>query len=76
MEYLTTKEPANGLFDSVHHYFVARGCEPTGEQELDFNESIRVGVAPFDELMELALADALPDGRSAIGLYHYALQHR
>ncbi|SEO24452.1 ADP-ribose pyrophosphatase [Halogranum amylolyticum] len=51
MEPLTTVEPANGIANTVHHYFVARGCEPTGEQELDFNESIRVGTTDYERLL-------------------------
>lgn len=51
MKSLVTVEPANGIANSVHHYFVARGCEPTGERNLDFNESIRVDTTSYDELL-------------------------
>lgn len=81
MAHLTTVEPANGIANSVHHYFVAHGCEPTGEQELDFNESIRVDVSDYDDLLA-AVVDGgtndgdVVDGRTAIGVLHYELTRR
>jgi ADP-ribose pyrophosphatase len=74
VEYLASYEPSNGLFDTVFHYYVAHGCEPTGEQALDANESIRVRTAGFDELRDAALTGDLRDGRSALGVLHYALR--
>ncbi len=74
VERLATYEPANGLFDSVFTYVVARGCEPTGTRDLDHNESIRVDTTTFSELRELAIAGELRDGRSALGVLQYALQ--
>lgn len=74
VERLVTYEPTNGLFDSVFHYVVARGCEPSGEQRLDPNESIRVETTTFPELRDRALAGELRDGRSALGVLQYALQ--
>jgi ADP-ribose pyrophosphatase len=75
VEPLATYEPANGLFDSVFHYVVARDCEPTGERDLDHNESIRVDTATFGTLRERALSGELRDGRSALGVLQYALEH-
>ena len=66
-------EPANGLLDATHHHFVARGCEPTGEQSLDENESIRVAEVPFPDLRDAAVAGDLVDGRAAYGVLRYAL---
>lgn len=66
-------EPANGLLDSTHHHFVARDCEPTGDQRLDDNESIRVDRRSFAELRELALAGELRDGRSALAVLRHAV---
>ncbi|GGN06943.1 NUDIX hydrolase [Halarchaeum nitratireducens] len=68
---LTTIEPANGISNAVHHVFVAEGCTPTGERDLDFNESIRV-----DETTPAALRDAVRegtcrDGRTALALLYY-----
>ena len=74
VEPLATYEPANGLFDSTFHYVVARGCEPTAEQNLDDNESIRVDTTTFADLQERAIAGELRDGRSALAVLQYALQ--
>jgi len=74
VEELAVYEPANGLFDNVFHYFVAHGCEPTAEQNLDDNESIRVDTRTFTDLRERALAGDLRDGRSALAVLQYALQ--
>jgi ADP-ribose pyrophosphatase len=72
VEHLTTVEPANGIADAVFHYFVAEGCEPTGEQDLDHNESIRVTTADFDDLREAVRDDEMRDGRTALGVLYYA----
>jgi len=76
VEHLYSGEPANGFADSTFHYFVARDCEPTGEQDLDHNESIRVDTADFDALVESVAAGDLHDGRSAFGVLYYALFER
>lgn len=73
VEHLTTVEPMNGAADSVFHFFVAEGCQPTAEQQLDFNESIRVDTTTFDELREAAANDELRDGRTALGVLYYEL---
>jgi ADP-ribose pyrophosphatase len=73
-ERLGTFEPANGLLDSTFHYFLARGCEPTAEQALDHNESIRVGTASFADLRDRAIAGDQRDGRSALAVLQYALR--
>ncbi|WP_122089027.1 NUDIX hydrolase [Halalkalicoccus subterraneus] len=73
MEFLASVEPANGLLDAVHHYFVAHDCEPTGEQELDFNESIRVETTDWDALVEDVESGELHDGRTVTGVLRYAL---
>ncbi len=72
IEPITTYEPANGLLDSVYHYVVARACTQTGEQSLDANESIHVTTTPFHELWEKTVTGNLRDGRTALGIYHYA----
>ncbi|SFR90321.1 ADP-ribose pyrophosphatase [Halomicrobium zhouii] len=73
VDHLTSVEPANGFADSYFHYFVAHGCEPTAEQRLDHNESIRVETTTFDELVEDVRTGDLQDGRSAFAVLHYAL---
>jgi len=74
VEPLAAYEPANGLFDSVFHYVVARDCEPTGEQALDYNESIRVDTTTFETLRKRALSGEMRDGRSALGVLQYAVE--
>ena len=73
VERLTSVEPANGFADAVFHYYVARGCTPTGEQSLDDDETIRVDTAAFDDLREAVRTGDLRDGRSALGVMYYAL---
>jgi ADP-ribose pyrophosphatase len=74
VDHLCTVEPANGLLDSVHHVFVATGCTPAGEQELDFNESIRVDTAAFDDLLESVRDGTVRDGRTHVAVTRYALE--
>jgi len=76
IEHLTSVEPANGLSDSLFHYFVARDCEPTAEQDLEDNESIRVETTTFDDLLVAARDGELRDGRSAMGVLYYGLFER
>jgi ADP-ribose pyrophosphatase len=76
VEHTLTVEPANGIADSVHHFFVAEGCTPTAEQDLDANESIRVDTDSLDALLSAALADDLRDGRAVTALLRYALEGR
>ena len=66
-------EPANGIANTVHHYFVARGCEPTADRELDFNESIRVHTETYDRLLADAVEGRLRDGRAALGVLRHEL---
>jgi len=73
VEHLTSVEPANGFADAVFHYFVARDCEPTGEQDLDYNEDIRVETTTFDALVEAAREDELRDGRSMLAVLYFEL---
>ncbi|WP_435155133.1 NUDIX domain-containing protein [Haladaptatus sp. DFWS20] len=71
VSHLTTVEPANGIADSVMHYFVAYDCVPTGEQELDDNESIRATTTTFDALKEEIATDGVYDGRTVLGVSYY-----
>jgi len=73
VEPLCTVEPANGLLDSVHHVYVATGCERAGEQELDFDESIRVDTTGFDALLEAVRDGSIRDGRTHVAATRYAL---
>ncbi|PSP86309.1 NUDIX hydrolase [Halobacteriales archaeon QS_1_68_17] len=74
--HLATVEPANGVADIAFHYFVARDCEPTAEQDLDFNESIRVDITDFEDLLAAAREGTLRDGRTALAVLQYALREQ
>jgi ADP-ribose pyrophosphatase len=73
VEPLCVVEPSNGIANSVHHYFVARDCRPTGQQDLDFNESIRVSTTAYDDLLAAAVDGELCDARTVLGLVRYEL---
>ncbi|MFC4550140.1 MULTISPECIES: NUDIX hydrolase [Halorussus] len=71
VEFMTSVEPANGIADSLMHFFVARDCEPTAEQDLDHNESIRVDTTTPEALREHVAANEVRDGRTTLAvLYH------
>ncbi|PSP76658.1 NUDIX hydrolase [Halobacteriales archaeon QS_3_64_16] len=70
---LTTVEPANGVSDSVHHYFLGENCEPAGEQDLDADESIRVLEAGYEEFREAVRTGEVRDGRAVLGIAFYEL---
>jgi len=76
MEHLLVTEPANGVTDTVHHHFLARGCTPDGAQELDADEQIDVETVPFEDLFAAVLAGDVRDGRTALTvLYHAATRN-
>ena len=68
-----TVEPVNGMADSVFHYFVAHDCTPTAEQELDFNESIRVDTTSYEDLLAAVRDGDIRDGRTVTGIAYYEL---
>lgn len=70
---LTTVEPLNGAADSVHHYFLAKGCVPTGNQDLDTDESIRATEERYEAFREAVRAGDLRDGRAVLALSYYEL---
>jgi ADP-ribose pyrophosphatase len=72
---LFAAEPTNGVANSVHHHFVARGCTPTAERDLDHNESIRVETTDYDTALAAALDGDLRDGRAMLALVQYELRH-
>lgn len=76
LAHLTTVEPANGFSDALFHYYVARGCEPTAEQDLDDDETIEVTTTTLEDLLARAREDDLQDGRTAFGVVYYALFER
>lgn len=72
-EHLCTTEPVNGIADSVHHTFVAYGCEQTASQDLDDNESIRTVTAGYDDLVAAVRDGEVRDGRTALAVSRYEL---
>ena len=73
VERYLTVEPVNGMADSVFHYFVARECTPTAEQDLDFNESIRVDTTSYDNLLAAVRDGEIRDGRTVTGMTYFEL---
>ena len=76
LEHLLSVEPSNGIANSVHHHFVAHDCTPTAQQDLDFNESIRVDIADYDEFLASVVDGEVDDGRAVLAVTHYELTHR
>jgi ADP-ribose pyrophosphatase len=70
---LVTVEPANGIANSEFNAFVAHGCTPDGDQDLDFNESIRPTTVPYDELREAVAAGEVRDGRTVLTVAQFEL---
>ncbi|RQG88820.1 NUDIX hydrolase [Natrarchaeobius halalkaliphilus] len=73
LEALVTVEPANGTADSRTHFFVARDCRPTTEQQLDHNESIRVTTIGLEELTDAIGTGDIADGRTVLAISYYRL---
>ncbi|MFB6103328.1 MAG: NUDIX domain-containing protein [Haloplanus sp.] len=71
---LFAAEPTNGIVNAVHHYFVARDCVPSAERSLDFNESIRVSTADYDDLLAAVLDGDVLDGRTVSAVTGYELR--
>lgn len=71
VSHLVSVEPANGLLNSVHHHFVAHGCTPTGERDLDHDESIRVETTSLTALRTAIGAGNVRDGRTVVGVLYY-----
>ncbi|MFB6168335.1 MAG: NUDIX hydrolase [Haloferacaceae archaeon] len=76
VEAVGTVEPANGVSDAVHHHVVARGCTETATQDLDHNESIRVEVRDYADLLAAAVDGGLRDGRAVNALLRHELASR
>ncbi|MFB6070838.1 MAG: NUDIX hydrolase [Halanaeroarchaeum sp.] len=75
VERIGSFEPANGVADALHHYYVATGATPDGDQRLDDDESIRVDTTDLATLREDVLTGRVRDGRTALGVLLYD-QHR
>lgn len=75
-DHLISVEPTNGIAGTVHHHFVARGCEPSAEPDHDFNESIRPTTTDYDDLLADVVDGRLRDGRTALAVLQYELTRR
>lgn len=73
MTHLTSVEPLNGAADSVHHYFLAEGCAPTGGRDLDVDESIRSVEESYEAFRESVRAGEIRDGRAMLAVSYYEL---
>lgn len=73
VSHLVSVEPANGIANAVHHYYVARNCIQNGEQSLDHNETIRVDTTSFDRLVRQIRNGSVRDGRTVLGALYYDL---
>lgn len=62
-------EPNNGIADSRHHIFFARGAELVGDPT-DKNESDRAEWIPLDQVGALIQRGELLDGPTLVGLLH------
>lgn len=71
VEPLLVAEPANGLAAIEHHYFVATGCTPAGNQSLDADETILVDTVDYAAFRAAALTGECRDGRTLLGLLYY-----
>ncbi|ERG95494.1 NUDIX hydrolase [Haloquadratum walsbyi] len=74
MKKLFQTEPANGLLDTVHHYFVAYDCEQTASQQLDYNESIYVNVTAYEAFRAAVRQGEIQDGRAVTAVAQYELK--
>lgn len=73
VERLTSLEPANGISDALHHYVVAHDCTPDADQDLDFDESIRVDTTILDALRDGVRDGTVRDARTALAVLLYDL---
>jgi ADP-ribose pyrophosphatase len=69
-------EPANGIADSVLHLFVAYGCSRDADQQLDYNESIRVETTTLAALRDAVAAGEIRDGRAVTAVCYHQLYAR
>lgn len=74
LSHLITVEPANGISNATHHYFVAHECEETTVPNHDHNESIRVRMTSLARLRSQIAAGEIRDGRTVLGVLYYDLQ--
>lgn len=61
--------PNPGIQDNELHFFLALGCTPTGQQQLDPNEEIEVFEMPYEDFLAYENLDE-QHGLHAAGLYY------
>jgi len=76
VEPLVTVEPANGVADSEHHFYVARGCTQSADQDLDHDETICATETDFETFVEAIRNGDIRDGRAVLGVSYYLLSER
>ena len=76
VESLVTVEPANGVADSEHHVYVAHGCTPSADQDLDHDETIRATETDVEAFIEAVRDGDIRDGRAVLGISYYLLAER
>lgn len=73
LTHLITVEPANGISNATHHYFLAYNCHQTTEPNHDHNESIQVTTTTLSELTSQIKTGQIKDGRTVLGVLYYTL---
>ena len=66
--------PSNGISSHFAHVFVARGCKPVAELELDPAERLEVHAFAAAEVRRRLVAGDFEDGFTAIALGYYFLR--
>ena len=66
--------PTNGISAHYAHAFLARGCRPVAEQQLDAAEQILVRPFPRAEVERRLRSGTFADGFTALALF-YAFSH-
>lgn len=69
LEFLMRYQPANGIVDSEHELFLARGAELVGSPT-DVTEAARVEWVPLADVRELIAKGELVSGASLVGLLY------
>lgn len=69
LEFLLRYQPANGIVDSEHELYLARGAELIGEPS-DATEATRLEWVPLADIPELIVKGELVSGASLVGLLY------
>jgi 8-oxo-dGTP pyrophosphatase MutT (NUDIX family) len=69
LDFLLRYQPANGIVDSEHELYLARGAEPAGSPT-DVTEAARVEWVPLADVPKLIAKGELVSGASLVGLLY------